>query len=241
MLFSQHLPSLYSTAGISGSGKTYVQSLAHDVGSPSMKVQSGAGTAVGSVAVHDSTTSGTASSASTSARKSNDTHRGSCRQKRAQFSTDGVMRARPTFIPTRAPAIGTLKLSMASVHGQLSSKKVVVDEDTGLKRVVVEGVCEQRLSNLVHAVLIGLCCFIPGVLPGLKQIPLSVLDGIFLFMGFGCFGGNGFIGRLLLAVTDPLKRASALGTSKELEGVLATEEGRTEVHRCLFDPAVDWG
>ena len=133
-------------------------------------------------------------------------------------------------------------IPQAPLHvSALSSKKVVVDEDTGLKRVVVEGVCEQRLSNLVHAVLIGLCCFIPGVLPGLKQIPLSVLDGIFLFMGFGCFGGNGFIGRLLLAVTDPLKRASALGTSKELEGVLATPEGRTEVHRCLFDPAVDWG
>ncbi|MCB9637276.1 MAG: HCO3- transporter [Myxococcales bacterium] len=63
-----------------------------------------------------------------------------------------------------------------------------------------EGTIENRLSNLGVHLLIG-CSLL--LLPLLKMIPMSVLFGLFLFMGFGSLGGNQFMERLRLWVLDP--------------------------------------
>ena len=74
-------------------------------------------------------------------------------------------------------------------------KSLTVTEDG---RVV--GVIENRLSNLGIHLLIALSLLF---LPLLAYIPMAVLFGLFLFMGFGTIGGNQFVDRLKLWIMDP--------------------------------------
>jgi len=96
----------------------------------------------------------------------------------------------------------------------------------GSTRIVVRQVAEQRVSNCMHALAIGLCCT-PPVLKLLQTIPLSVLSGLFLFMGLSSFVGNGFVARLLLPLRDPKRRSPALYGS--LKPLLGTAKGVKEV------------
>ncbi len=64
----------------------------------------------------------------------------------------------------------------------------------------VIGVIENRLSNLVIHLLMGAAVLF--FLPWLAFIPMAVLFGLFLFMGIGTLGGNQFVDRLKLWVTD---------------------------------------
>jgi mannitol/fructose-specific phosphotransferase system IIA component (Ntr-type) len=74
-----------------------------------------------------------------------------------------------------------------------------VETVRGQDRVV--GVIENRVTNIsVHA-LIGLSLL---ALPLLSQVPMSVLYGLFLFMGVGSMTGNQFFERARLWVLDPL-------------------------------------
>lgn len=59
---------------------------------------------------------------------------------------------------------------------------------------------ENRLTGLVVAVLIGLSLLFLDLL---RQIPMAVIFGLFLFMGIGSTRGNQFVDRLRLWVTDP--------------------------------------
>jgi len=70
----------------------------------------------------------------------------------------------------------------------------------------------------------------PPALKALQTVPLAALSGLFLFMGLGCFAGNGFINRLLLPVQDP-KLRSAVDYGK-LEFLLSSQMGKKQV--CLF-------
>ena len=58
---------------------------------------------------------------------------------------------------------------------------------------------ENRVSNLLQALLCGVCLLIT---PVLQQIPRSVLWGFFAFMALEGVGGNQFFCRLKLFVTD---------------------------------------
>jgi len=64
----------------------------------------------------------------------------------------------------------------------------------------VVGTVENRVSNLGIHTLIGVSLL---MLPLLKFVPMSVLFGLFLFMGIGSLGGNQFIERLRLWFLDP--------------------------------------
>ncbi len=120
-------------------------------------------------------------------------------------------------------------IPQAPLHvAALSTKETQVDEKTGLKQLIVVRVEEQRLSNLIHACLIGVCC-IPAVTGQLKLIPLSVLNGIFLFMGIGCFTGNGFITRCMLPFLDKDRRRVTADTGEKLEALMESAHGRKEV------------
>ncbi|MCB9596062.1 MAG: HCO3- transporter [Sandaracinaceae bacterium] len=65
----------------------------------------------------------------------------------------------------------------------------------------VLGTVENRLSNLVIHVLLGIACVL--LLPLLAYVPMAVLFGMFLFMGVGTLGGNQMVERLRLWVLDP--------------------------------------
>lgn len=71
----------------------------------------------------------------------------------------------------------------------------------------VVGCYEQRVSNLMQAVLIGMMCFQP-FLSVLKMIPTAALSGMFLFLGFASFSENSFAERMALLVTQPKLRIS---------------------------------
>jgi hypothetical protein len=68
-----------------------------------------------------------------------------------------------------------------------------------VKREHFEYVVEQRLSNFAHALLIGVMAIVPVFLDLLRTIPVSVLDGLFLFMGVSSFAGNHFAERFLVS------------------------------------------
>lgn len=61
---------------------------------------------------------------------------------------------------------------------------------------------EQRLSNLLQAIMVG--CL--AAMPLLKMIPTSVLWGYFAFMAIESLPGNQFWERILLLFTAPSKR-----------------------------------
>eukprot|EP00927_Polykrikos_kofoidii_P074311 TRINITY_DN70299_c0_g1_i1.p1 TRINITY_DN70299_c0_g1~~TRINITY_DN70299_c0_g1_i1.p1 ORF type:complete len:604 (+),score=68.80 TRINITY_DN70299_c0_g1_i1:106-1917(+) len=118
-------------------------------------------------------------------------------------------------------------IPQAPLHVQalatVSTKTCATD---GSVHAHVERVEEQRVSNFVHALAIGLCCT-PPVLELMGKIPLAALSGLFLFMGLGCFDGNGFIDRLLLAITEPSKRSVA--KYDRLSGLLESTSGSKEL------------
>mmetsp|Transcript_62240 Transcript_62240/g.103420 ORF Transcript_62240/g.103420 Transcript_62240/m.103420 type:complete len:563 (+) Transcript_62240:32-1720(+) len=62
---------------------------------------------------------------------------------------------------------------------------------------------EQRVSGLTQAVLIG--CTL-AALKVLSFVPISALDGLFLYMGIASFDGNSFFQRLVLFITDRERR-----------------------------------
>lgn len=58
---------------------------------------------------------------------------------------------------------------------------------------------EQRVSNFVQSLLVGLCLFVS---PAIKLMPRAVLWGYFIFMAIESFPGNQFIHRITLFWTD---------------------------------------
>ncbi|XP_022757763.1 boron transporter 1-like [Durio zibethinus] len=66
---------------------------------------------------------------------------------------------------------------------------------------------EQRLSNLLQAIMVGGCV---AAMPILKKIPTSVLWGYFAFMAIESLPGNQFWERILLLFTAPSRRYKVL-------------------------------
>lgn len=62
---------------------------------------------------------------------------------------------------------------------------------------------EQRVSNLVQAVLVGASVF---AVPLLKKIPTSLLWGYFAYMAIDSLPGNQFWERILLVIVAPNRR-----------------------------------
>ncbi|GKV40569.1 hypothetical protein SLEP1_g48195 [Rubroshorea leprosula] len=66
---------------------------------------------------------------------------------------------------------------------------------------------EQRVSNLLQAIMVGGCV---AAMPFLKKIPTSVLWGYFAFMAIESLPGNQFWERILLLFTAPSRRYKIL-------------------------------
>ena len=91
----------------------------------------------------------------------------------------------------------------ATVHSlnhvrSLASHRVV--DEGGQTREEIVSVRENRVSPLLVHILIGASLLF---LPLVAQIPMSVLFGLFLFMGFATLAGNEFFERVRMWAMDP--------------------------------------
>lgn len=91
----------------------------------------------------------------------------------------------------------------ATVHS-LNHVKSLADTsivtNNGTKKEVITYVRENRISGLLIHLLIAASLFF---LPLVSNIPMAVLFGLFLYMGFTSLSGNQFAERLMLWITDP--------------------------------------
>ncbi len=94
-------------------------------------------------------------------------------------------------------------LAAATVHSVNHLKSLAeteVRETDGEAREVIVSVQENRVSGLaIHLLMLVSLLFLAKV----AYIPMAVLYGLFLYMGFASLQGNGFFERLTLWVTDP--------------------------------------
>ena len=87
-----------------------------------------------------------------------------------------------------------------SLNHVKSLSTIDVVEEGGVHREVVRSVRETRVSGLVIHIIIG-CSIL--LLSLVQLIPMPVLFGLFLFMGFNTLAGNQLFERFLLWFTDP--------------------------------------
>ena len=92
----------------------------------------------------------------------------------------------------------------ATVHAvnhvkSLANMKVIDQGEQ--KKEVIDTVIENRISPLMIHVMIAIA-LLPAVLSYIQLIPMAVLFGLFLFMGFATLNGIQFWERVMLWVTD---------------------------------------
>lgn len=111
-------------------------------------------------------------------------------------------------------ALGLKELKESTVQSASSSgyigapvDETVFDVDKDIDDLLPVEVKEQRLSNLLQALMVGGCV---TAMPLLKKIPTSVLWGYFAFMAIESLPGNQFWERILLLFTAPSRRYKVL-------------------------------
>ncbi|KAM0018818.1 putative bicarbonate transporter [Helianthus debilis subsp. tardiflorus] len=100
-------------------------------------------------------------------------------------------------------------IQQASSAGYIDAPvdETVFDVNKDVDDLLNVEVKEQRLSNLLQALMVGGCV---GAMPVLKKIPTSVLWGYFAFMAIESLPGNQFWERILLLFTVPSRRYKVL-------------------------------
>ncbi|XP_059645005.1 probable boron transporter 2 [Cornus florida] len=108
------------------------------------------------------------------------------------------------------PALGlkelkesTIELASSAGYVDAPVDETVFDVDKDIDDLLPVEVKEQRLSNLLQALMVGGCV---AAMPLLKKIPTSVLWGYFAFMAIESLPGNQFWERILLLFTAPSRR-----------------------------------
>jgi len=96
-------------------------------------------------------------------------------------------------------------VALASSHGYIDAPvdEVVFDVNKDVDDLLPVEVKEQRLSNLLQALMVAVCV---AAMPVLKKIPTSVLWGYFAFMAIESLPGNQFWERILYLFTAPSRR-----------------------------------
>ncbi|CAL9114886.1 unnamed protein product [Musa textilis] len=111
-----------------------------------------------------------------------------------------------------ARGLKELKDSTVQLASSMGSMDAPVDEsmfdiDKEIDDLLPVEVKEQRLSNLLQAMMVAGCV---AAMPFLKKIPTSVLWGYFAFMAIESLPGNQFWERILLLFTAPSRRYKVL-------------------------------
>lgn len=112
------------------------------------------------------------------------------------------------------PALGLKEMKESTIQQASSSgyidapvDETVFDVDKDIDDLLPVEVKEQRVSNLLQALMVGGCV---AAMPLLKKIPTSVLWGYFAFMAIENLPGNQFWERILLLFTAPSRRYKVL-------------------------------
>ncbi|BAT79512.1 Boron transporter [Vigna angularis] len=118
------------------------------------------------------------------------------------------------LVPQMPPTLGLKELKestieLASSHGYIDAPvdEVVFDVNKDVDDLLPVEVKEQRLSNLLQALMVAACV---AAMPLLKKIPTSVLWGYFAFMAIESLPGNQFWERILYLFTAPSRRYKLL-------------------------------
>ncbi|QCE14482.1 boron transporter 1-like isoform X1 [Vigna unguiculata] len=118
------------------------------------------------------------------------------------------------LVPQMPPTLGLKELKestieLASSHGYIDAPvdEVVFDVNKDVDDLLPVEVKEQRLSNLLQALMVAACV---AAMPLLKKIPTSVLWGYFAFMAIESLPGNQFWERILYLFTPPSRRYKLL-------------------------------
>ncbi|KAL0420165.1 UNVERIFIED_CONTAM: putative boron transporter 2 [Sesamum radiatum] len=100
-------------------------------------------------------------------------------------------------------------IQLASSMGSFDAPvdETVFDVDKEIDDLLPVEVKEQRVSNLLQAIMVGACV---AAMPALRMIPTSVLWGYFAFMAIESLPGNQFWERILLLFTAPSRRYKVL-------------------------------
>ncbi|KAB5544610.1 hypothetical protein DKX38_012722 [Salix brachista] len=100
-------------------------------------------------------------------------------------------------------------IEMAAGMGNIDAPvdETVFDIEKEIDDLLPVEVKEQRLSNLLQAIMVGGCV---AAMPFIKMIPTSVLWGYFAFMAIESLPGNQFWERVLLLFTAPSRRYKLL-------------------------------
>lgn len=111
-----------------------------------------------------------------------------------------------------ARGLKELKNSTTQMASSMGNTDAPVDErvfdvEKEIDNLIPIEVKEQRLSNLLQAIMVGGCV---AAMPCLKKIPTSVLWGYFAFMAVESLPGNQFWERILLLFTAPSRRYKVL-------------------------------
>ncbi|CAK7328886.1 unnamed protein product [Dovyalis caffra] len=101
----------------------------------------------------------------------------------------------------------TIQLASSTGYIDAPVDETVFDVDKDIDDLLPVEVKEQRLSNLLQALMVGGCV---AAMPVLKKIPTSVLWGYFAFMAIESLPGNQFWERILLLFTAPSRRYKVL-------------------------------
>lgn len=96
-------------------------------------------------------------------------------------------------------------IQAASSMGNIDAPvdETIFDVEKEIDDLLPVEVKEQRVSNLLQAIMVGGCV---SAMPFLKMIPTSVLWGYFAFMAIESLPGNQFWERILLFFTAPSRR-----------------------------------
>ena len=97
----------------------------------------------------------------------------------------------------------TIQLASSTVYIDAPVDETIFDVDKEIDELLPVEVKEQRLSNLLQALMVGGCV---AAMPLLKKIPTSVLWGYFAFMAIESLPGNQLWERILLLFTAPSRR-----------------------------------
>ncbi|XP_059299979.1 probable boron transporter 2 [Lycium ferocissimum] len=101
----------------------------------------------------------------------------------------------------------TVQRASSSGYIDAPVDETVFDVEKDIDELLPVEVKEQRLSNLLQALMVGACV---AAMPILKRIPSSVLWGYFAFMAIESLPGNQFWERILLLFTAPGRRYKVL-------------------------------
>lgn len=97
----------------------------------------------------------------------------------------------------------TVQLASSGGYIDAPVDETVFDVDKDVDDLLPIEVKEQRLSNLLQALMVAGCL---AAMPILKMIPTAVLWGYFAFMAIESLPGNQFWERILLLFTAPSRR-----------------------------------